>query len=207
MSMDCKKAQENLPAYLTGQLAPEDLATLQLHLQYCPACNEFMEGFTVVDSELSQLPEIEPSPWFEPKIMSRVELFQKGKPGARWLAWLTPQLAFSLMLLLVVGAGSWMILQPKPPKETIHSAIPGTEKTMATNLKPAEHPAARTALYPLTGSNSSAPRSTQVLQGEEIPEADVALMENLDLLENFDLLAPTQAEDLFTSKPATPQRR
>jgi hypothetical protein len=207
MSMDCKKTQDNLPLFLTGQLAPEDQANLQLHLQNCPCCSEFKESLAVLDSELSQLPEIEPSPWFEQKIMAQVEPFQTGKPETQWLAWLTPQLALSLVLLLVVGTGSWIILQPKLPKEITHSAISNTEKPIATIQKPAESPTSHNAHPPVTGSNSSTPKSTQAIHEDEIPEADIVLMENLDLLENFDLLAPTQAEAPVSSKPALSQRR
>jgi|UniRef100_A0A7C3SJE3 anti-sigma factor RsiW len=93
--MKCKKVQDNLSAYLDGEV-PEPLSReLEAHLQTCAECQKELAWFRRLERALAALSAPAP-PEIAEKIISRLQ-----PPARPW--WRSLSLAASLILGLTLG--------------------------------------------------------------------------------------------------------
>lgn len=88
-SMDCHDAQSEMTAYLSGDLAPEDLRAVDLHVSSCEGCRVELTGFQRMWEALADLPIDRPDSGLDRRILSQVAAevleAQTGSPaGIRW---------------------------------------------------------------------------------------------------------------------------
>jgi len=68
--MTCKEIENRLPAYLENLLPPEENENIEGHLVACPRCSSACEALRKVMGLVQDLPEVEPPPFFEQRIMA-----------------------------------------------------------------------------------------------------------------------------------------
>jgi hypothetical protein len=62
MDMDCDRFEEDISAYVDGELAPERAARLQDHLAACECCRELRDRMMQLKTSIGDLPEPEIAP-------------------------------------------------------------------------------------------------------------------------------------------------
>ena len=117
--MNCLQAEEHFSAYFEDTLDYQALRDFEAHLTGCEACQHEYARFQESVKTVQQLPQIEPSPNFMPKLMQRLaeeprefggitEIIATGwhrlQDGLR-----RPRWAFSgiVALLLIIAAGGY----------------------------------------------------------------------------------------------------
>jgi anti-sigma factor RsiW len=101
--MDCAKIQEQLVAYLDGELDPQEKAGCESHLAGCPLCLKEKETLERTWQLLESAPSIEPSPAFRARFWERVRQEEQSWSGLAFPR-LVPAMA-GLLAVWVVGVG------------------------------------------------------------------------------------------------------
>ncbi len=70
--MNCLQAEEHFSAYFEDTLDYQTLRDFEAHLATCGACQHEYTGFQEAVTAVQQLPQIEPSPNFMPKLLERL---------------------------------------------------------------------------------------------------------------------------------------
>lgn len=70
--MNCLKAQEHFSAYLEDELGYQTIKTFEAHLEECTACRDELALFKKSVNLLNELPPIEPSPFFDIDLQTRL---------------------------------------------------------------------------------------------------------------------------------------
>ena len=79
--MTCNEIENRLPAYLEDLLSPEEIKSMEGHLASCPRCSRAFADLKKAEELLRGLGEVEPPPFFEQRIMSRVREEAGQKQG------------------------------------------------------------------------------------------------------------------------------
>lgn len=79
--MTCNEIENRLPAYLEDLLSPEDRKSITGHLASCPRCSRVFADLKKAEQLVQGLVEVEPPPFFEQRIMSRVREEAGRKQG------------------------------------------------------------------------------------------------------------------------------
>ncbi len=95
MTTNCLEVQDNLSAWLDGELAPEVMTQVERHLQSCAGCRRELALLTALDQALGAMPAPLPQGLPE-KVRSRLK-----RPGRPW--WQNLALAASLVLGIYLG--------------------------------------------------------------------------------------------------------
>lgn len=164
--MNCNEARDLLSAKLDGELSPEELANLEVHLASCKECQSIYEAYCALDADLAELAE--PPATLRESVM---ETIRREKvvtfPKKRWMFGSgTAIAAVAAMLVLVIGG-----------------YIPGFSSDSATTTGA---PALETAT--VTTSTTTAVMDSAMLR-EAVPE--MVFEESID--ESIPESAPTQA--------------
>jgi anti-sigma-K factor RskA len=112
-----------LPAYALGSLDTDDAAQVRGHIARCRACREELAAYAEVTGRLAlTVPEQDPPPWLESRIMEKVLSRQRGMSGAFRVR--HPALAaIAAVLIIALGTGNILLL-----------ARPFRAKTQVTGL-------------------------------------------------------------------------
>lgn len=120
MSRDCKKIQNDLTAYLDGELAGKQSLFVSGHLTTCPSCRQELETLRESLALVLEWKDIEPSADFDRVFWKKVagyEEQQSRKPGIFSLVWslltanyIATPVALALLLLIT-------FFQSKAPQE------------------------------------------------------------------------------------------
>jgi len=70
--MTCNEIENLLPAYREDLLSPEERKIITGHLASCPRCSRAFADLKKAEALVRSLREVEPPPFFEQRIMSRV---------------------------------------------------------------------------------------------------------------------------------------
>lgn len=81
--MTCADREKQLPVYLEGELSPRESEELRAHLASCETCRETLEDLKNTDRLVRGLAEVEPPPWLQQQIMTRLR--QEAKEKKRFL--------------------------------------------------------------------------------------------------------------------------
>ena len=116
--MKCKQVSEQIPGYLAGFLDSGDMLRIQSHAAHCASCQTELDQLGQAWSNLSALPDEEPSPASSQRFYTMLEAYRHGldepktaphKKPSRWrprsmgaslwgLAWSLAILAFGFWL-------------------------------------------------------------------------------------------------------------
>ena len=95
MTINCLEVQDNLSAWLDGELAPEVMTLVERHLEGCAGCRRELALLTALDQALGSLTAPVPAGLPE-KVRARL-----ARPSRRW--WQQLALAASLVLGIYLG--------------------------------------------------------------------------------------------------------
>jgi anti-sigma factor RsiW len=79
--MTCNEIENRLPAYLEDLLTPEEKNNIAGHLASCSRCSRAIADLKMAEKLVQRLREVEPPPFFEQRIMSRVREEAGRKKG------------------------------------------------------------------------------------------------------------------------------
>jgi len=79
--MTCDEIKKTLPAYMDGELPSGDMDRTSRHLSTCTDCSREFAELKTMAGLLKDLPDIEPPPFFEQRIMSRIREDAESKTG------------------------------------------------------------------------------------------------------------------------------
>ena len=127
--MTCNEIENRLPAYLENLLSPEEKKNIEGHLASCPSCSRTSEALKKAEEIVQNLTEVEPPPFFEQRIMSRVREEVAQKQGIlRKLFYplyiKVPIQAFATILVAVIAFSVYRTGEPElkhlaPPAITL----------------------------------------------------------------------------------------
>jgi hypothetical protein len=189
--MSCRKIQENLWEFQQGSLSEGQAIKVVDHLANCAECRSFLESLKLIDLDLDRFGEICPSPYFDHKLNARLD-------GVKRISWYSPFLrllkqryALSFALLFLGTVGVWVGIRhyQAAKLKTLEDVIRVQEKYVGRESGPdvtrnsspigSQRPGATVG----QSDSSISGRSEEV-----IPEEDRVLVENIDLLENYEFI-------------------
>ena len=136
MNMICEDIQEELVAYCDGELPEEDRTRIAVHLSTCSACSRDVTQYLHVNTLLTQVERITPSPDFAATFWQRLEQekriapMQESRLARWWREWresltswqLAPALAAAASIAIFFG----YILSDRGPEP---GRVPGTRSS------------------------------------------------------------------------------
>lgn len=102
--MNCKRAEKFLLLSLDGRLGEKDRALLDDHLESCSLCREKEKDYRQIFS-LLRIEAPEPLPYFEQRLLAKLEEKEKSAPALFWQRWTVRAMAVSLALAILFGVG------------------------------------------------------------------------------------------------------
>ena len=120
MTMNCLEVQDNLSAWLDGELAPEVGALVDRHLESCDACLRELAQLEALEQALAALPAPATPPGLPEKVVAR-----RQRPPRRW--WQSVALAASLVLGIVLGGTLARDFYPVPQENGFGTEIASLE--------------------------------------------------------------------------------
>jgi len=198
--MNCTNVQESLWEYHHKQLHPSVAWQVDEHLSFCLACTDQFQQLKRVDAELDCMDEIEPSLFFDQKLEARLDdLAERHTTWRKHLFfWFHDRYAVSFVILLLTTVGAWagFRYQQAQKLRSIQDVIAVQERYLGGS---GTSPTAPTS--PGTGSLDGTPSgharvAASSMAEESIPEADLAVMENYELLQDYEFLKRFDLADL-----------
>lgn len=123
--------QRMMSLRLDGILTPADQATLDRHLDECPACMAMWQAMSGLDAMFGQTAMVSPPPDFSARVMTRVQARRAGRRWPETILWLT-----LIALLLSVMLPQWVpSLAPLAATAGL-SVLPGPLAEMAERASP-----------------------------------------------------------------------
>jgi anti-sigma-K factor RskA len=101
-----------LPGYALGSLDPEESDRVRLHVARCRVCRQELASYQEVTGRLAQaVPEQDPPPWLESRIMEKVLSHRRRRSLPELLRMRQPMLAaVAAVLIIALGAGNIYLL-------------------------------------------------------------------------------------------------
>ncbi len=96
MTRNCPEVRERLSAWLDGELAPDEAARVDRHLESCGACRRELAQLEALENALGALPAPALPPGLPERVAARLQ-----RPRRHW--WQSMALAASLVLGIVLG--------------------------------------------------------------------------------------------------------
>jgi hypothetical protein len=129
--MTCNEIENRLPAYMEGLLSPEDRKSIEGHLASCSRCGRALADLKTTEELVRGLEDVEPPPFFEQRIMSRVreEAGQKKGILQRFFYPLYIKVPVQVMVTVFVAVFAFYVYQKGEPemKQEVSLPIPMTE--------------------------------------------------------------------------------
>lgn len=124
--MTCHEINSLLPGYLEGVLSPEEKKNLEDHLVSCPLCRRDLENLRGAVDLVKGLPEVEPPPFFEQRIMARVREEARRKKGVlRMLFFPLPvKIPIQAMATILIAVLAFYVFQKSQPEIRPLSPLP-----------------------------------------------------------------------------------
>lgn len=124
--MRCNEIENRLPAYREDLLTPGEKKSIAGHLAGCPRCSRAMADLEKAEKLLQGLPEVEPPPFFEERIMSRVREEAGRKRGIlrRLFYPLHIKIPVQVLATLVVAVLAFSVYQQGDPEMKRMGALP-----------------------------------------------------------------------------------
>jgi hypothetical protein len=124
--MTCNEIENRLPAYLEDLLPPEEQKNITEHLASCPRCSRAFEDLKRADQLVRGLEEVEPPPFFEQRIMSRVREEAGRKQGIlqRLFYPLHIKIPIQALATLLVAVLAFYVYQTGDPEMKLMAPLP-----------------------------------------------------------------------------------
>jgi hypothetical protein len=203
--MTCNKIESRLPAYLEHLLSPEEKETIEGHLASCADCSRVCEAIRKTQGIVQNLPEVEPPPFFEQRIMSGVREEAAQKQGIlRKLFYplyiKVPIQAFATLLVAVMAFSIYRTVMPElkdlaPPAIT----APEPAKDHQTTAESIKAPAAPAAVTPVMKAPA---KDLPDKKKQEFAAAPIEHGARADRMAGSS--SPPQEERASMAKPAVP---
>jgi hypothetical protein len=187
--MSCME-REQLFALAHGMLDAQEEATVRAHVAECARCRQAVDEFARLDAVLDEWKAAEPSPWFDTRL--RAALAVEGEGGWRktfgamqWARWLVPAAVVAALVL-----GFMVMRQSTPPPQPVARRAPAVHQA-APAPEAAQPQAGRESAPALQAQNASVPTNPATLErkDETTPEDGLKVLEDFDMLANFDVLS------------------
>jgi anti-sigma factor RsiW len=79
--MTCKDIKTRLPAYMEGDMPPEEKEGLERHLESCPSCSTALAELKRAVELVQNVPEVEPPPWLKTRVMVQIREEAEARQG------------------------------------------------------------------------------------------------------------------------------
>ena len=187
--MSCME-REQLFAFAHGMLDAHEEAAARAHLDECARCRQAVEEFARLDAVLEEWKPAEPSPWFDTRV--RAALAVEGEGGWRkalgtmqWARWLVPAAAVALLVFAL------LVMRQSPPPQPVARQTPAVQKKATPAPEAARPEAGHESAPAVQAQNPSVPaKPAPVARRDETkPEDDLEVLEDYDMLANFDVLS------------------
>ena len=187
--MNCQNVRENLWGYHYRQI-PDDLAhSMRGHLETCSDCAAELQQLKQVDGALDGFAAIEPSPYFDQKLNAKLDEADRESSGWGWVGvWLKDRYLWTFVTLFLAATGLWLGFRHQQGEEL--RSLEDVVRIQDENLRPERSPGPSVAVSPQTNAGvASVEPSQPPANGEDtISDEDLAVVENLELLQDYDFL-------------------
>ncbi len=169
---------------------------MRRHLETCPDCATELEQFKQVDGALDGLVAIEASPYFDQKLNARLDEVERNSLGWGWIAvWLKDPFLWTFATLFLVATGLWLGFRHQQNEQL--RSMEEVVRLQDESLRPQRTPDPGVTVLPQTNVEVAAiperPRPTAEAE-DTIPDEDLAVLENLELLQDYDFLKDLAAD-------------
>lgn len=208
-TMNCKEMRENFWSYEHGQLSADLAKVVVGHIQTCSACAAELEMFKQVGAALGSLPELEPSPYFDQKLNASLDEIARRPPGWEVLsAWLRDRYVWTFAVLLVATIGLWLGVRYQQNQELnsmeavlkVQDKYLGTKGASEPNTESKETVSIPKAVTPPAVREADASETDG-----DIPEEDLAVVKNFELLENYEIIKQFDLADAGSKGSSQPK--
>lgn len=189
--MSCQKVREGLWGYCHGQVPEHEMSSIRSHLEGCFQCARELDRLRQVDRALDAFTPIEPSPYFDQKLNVQLDEIERNPPVWGWaVVWLKDPYLWTFVTLFVVAAGLWLGFRHRQGEQlrTMEDVV----RLQDENLQPQRTPEVRNSSVPPSHREAevaAVPEGSRAENAEEvIPDEDLAVMDNFELLQNYDFL-------------------
>jgi len=171
--------------------------SMRSHLETCSACAAELQHFREVDGALDGFAAIEPSPYFDQKLNAKLDEAERESSGWGWVGvWLKDRYLWTFVTLFLAATGLWLGFRHQQGEEL--RSMEDVVRIQDENLRPQRGPGV--AVSPQTNGGVASVAEPSPSQpsanGEDvISDEDLAVVENLELLQDYDFL-----KDLATDK-------
>ncbi|MCI0347829.1 MAG: hypothetical protein L0Z53_00250 [Acidobacteriales bacterium] len=203
--MTCQNVRENFWGYQRRELVDDVALSISSHLQTCQACAAEFEHLRQVDGVLDGFAAIEPSTYFDQKLNARLNAVERTPSGWAWIAvWLKDRYLWTFAALFLAATGLWLGFRHQQNKQL--RSMEEVVQIQDENLRP--RPATDAGAKAAATANplpASARGNTQPAVEEEhtIPEEDLAVVENFELLQDYDFLKDLAGDTAHGAKVKT----
>ncbi len=77
--MECRKIREMLMTYFEGIASPQERKLVEEHILSCHGCSNALENLKRTKELIKGLPEVEPPPWLQQRVMARIRSEEEAK--------------------------------------------------------------------------------------------------------------------------------
>ena len=188
--MNCQSVRENFWGYYHRQISVELTRSMRSHLENCFACAAELQQFQQVDGALDGVAEIEPSPYFDQKLNVKLDEVERESSGWGWVGvWLKDRYLWTFVTLFLATMGLWLGFRHQQGEQL--RSMEDVVRIQDENLRPQRSPNPGVAVTPQTNSEVASavkPSESSAIAEETISDEDLAVVENLDLLQDYDFL-------------------
>ena len=206
MNMTCQKVRENLWDYHHGQVSGETAHSVRSHLETCSDCAAELQVLGQVDGALDGLAVMEPSPYFDQKLNAKLDEAERQSSVWGWAGvWLRDRYLWTFVTLFLAVMSLWLGFRHKQGEElrSMEDVVRIQDENLPSNksLDPG------TTVSPQTTTEAAvvpepARRSVEG-EDEAISEEDLAVVENLELLQDYDFLKELSTDKANASELRT----
>src|ERR1041384_545756 len=84
--MNCEQIQDDLSAYVDGELPPARKPEIHAHVAGCPACQRRVAELEKLASGVAAMPQLQPAPRFLADVRRKIQA--ESEPRTSWIDWL-----------------------------------------------------------------------------------------------------------------------
>ena len=198
--MTCQNVRENLLDYSRCQLSDHMALSMRSHIESCAACAGELEGFRAVDRALDDFTAIEPSPYFNQRLNARLDEIKHNSAIRGWVSvWLRDRYLWTFATLFLAVTGLWLGFRHQQNEQL--RSMEEVVRLQDENLRPGQTPerladrTAQTSPEINVGQVGRSDPSRLKGEGEEtISDEDLAVVENFELLQNYEFLKDLAAD-------------
>jgi len=161
--MTCRQIENELSAYVDGELADAVRSEVQAHLGACERCRQRLAQLERLSDGVARLPRLEPPPRFVSDLFRRLRA--RPEPRQSWVDWVFRpvwlKLPVEAVAVLVVAVGVMFLAQHGQKREQCGRCATITDPKAAAPTAPAEVEARKGEA--MTAPTAAAPEPATVL--------------------------------------------